>query len=130
VVSDATAQDHVQPPIASLGALMTMPGDPAGALSAVRLLTRNLPLVLLPVMIGMLFWPTKEGERLQDEHEAQWSRRPHAEHFAVLMHQLPRERGVTHACTRGKIRHYPAFYNGCKIRPAGSGIRGVESSTT
>jgi hypothetical protein len=35
----------------------------------VRLPARNLPLVLLLVMIGMLFWPTKEGERLQDEHD-------------------------------------------------------------
>jgi hypothetical protein len=34
VISDATAQALVQTPITSLGALMTMPGDPAGALSA------------------------------------------------------------------------------------------------
>jgi hypothetical protein len=40
------------------------------ARGAVRLLACNLPLVLLLVMIGMLFWPTKEGERLQDEHDA------------------------------------------------------------
>ena len=70
VVSDATAQALVQTPIALLSALMTLPGGSAGALSAVRLLARNLPLVLLLVMIGMLFWPTKEGERLQDEHDA------------------------------------------------------------
>jgi hypothetical protein len=69
VVSDATAQALVQTPIAVLSALMTLPGGSAGALSAVRLLARNLPLVLLLVMIGMLFWPTKEGERLQDEHD-------------------------------------------------------------
>lgn len=69
VVSDATAQALVQTPIAVLGALMTLPGGSAGALSAVRLLARNLPLVLLLVMIGMLFWPSKEGERLQDEHD-------------------------------------------------------------
>ena len=69
VVSDATAQAFVQTPIALLGALMTLPGGSAGALSAVRLLARNLPLVLLLVMIGMLLWPTKEGERLQDEHD-------------------------------------------------------------
>ena len=70
VVSDATAQALVQTPIALLGALMTMPGGSAGALSAVRLLARNLPLGLLLVMIGMLFWPTKVGGRLQDEHDA------------------------------------------------------------
>jgi hypothetical protein len=70
VVSDATAQALVQTPIAVLSALMTLPGGSAGALSVVRLLARNFPLVLLLVMIGMLFWPTKEGERLQDEHDA------------------------------------------------------------
>jgi hypothetical protein len=70
VVGDATAQALVQTPIALLGALMTMPGGSAGALSAVRLLARNLPLVLLLVMIGTLFWPTKEGETPQHESDA------------------------------------------------------------
>jgi hypothetical protein len=69
VVSDATAQAVVQTPIALLGALMTMPGGAAGALSAARLLARNLPLALLLVMIGALFWPTK-GESLDDELDA------------------------------------------------------------
>ena len=62
VVSDATAQALVQTPIALLGTLLTMPGGAAGALSAARLLRRNLPLVLLLVMIGALFWPTEEVE--------------------------------------------------------------------
>ena len=70
VVSDATAQALVQTPIALLGALMTMPGGAAGALSAARLLGRNWPLVLLLVMIGALFWPTKEGEPTEDELDA------------------------------------------------------------
>jgi len=69
VVTDATAQAVVQTPIALLGALMTMPGGAAGALSAARLLARNLPLALLLVMIGALFWPTK-GESLDDELDA------------------------------------------------------------
>jgi hypothetical protein len=65
VVSDATAQAIAQTPIALLGALMTMPGGAAGALSAARLLARHLPLVLLLVMIGALFWT--KGESLDDE---------------------------------------------------------------
>jgi hypothetical protein len=69
VVTDATAQAVAQTPIALLGALMTMPGGAAGALSAARLLARNLPLALLLVMIGALFWPTK-GESLDDELDA------------------------------------------------------------
>ena len=70
VVSDATAQALVQTPIALLGALMTAPGGAAGALSAARVLGRNWPLVLLLVMIGVLFWPTKENEPGEDELEA------------------------------------------------------------
>jgi hypothetical protein len=69
VVSDATAQAIVQTPIALLGALMTMPGGAAGALSAVRLLARNLPLVLLLVGIGALFWPNKSDELSEDEFD-------------------------------------------------------------
>jgi hypothetical protein len=61
VVSEATAQALVQTPIALIGGLMTMPGGAAGALSAARLLGRNWPLVLLLVVIGGLFWPTKDA---------------------------------------------------------------------
>ena len=61
VVSDAAAQAIVQTPIALLGTLMTMPGGAAGALRAARLLGRNLPLVVLLVMIGALFWPTEDA---------------------------------------------------------------------
>jgi hypothetical protein len=60
LVSDATAQALAQTPIALLGAVMTMPGGAAGALSAAPLLGRNWPLVLLLVMTGALFWPTTE----------------------------------------------------------------------
>jgi hypothetical protein len=66
VVTDATAQAIVQTPIALLGALMTMPGGATGALSAVRLLGRNWPLVLILVMIGALFWPTEDAPADED----------------------------------------------------------------
>jgi hypothetical protein len=64
VVSNAAAQAIVQTPIALLGALFTT--SPATALNGVRLLARNLPLVLLLVMIGSLFWPTQSEEDLQE----------------------------------------------------------------
>ena len=70
VVSEATAEALVHTPIALLGALFTTPGGAAGALSAARVLGRNWPLVLLLVMMGALFWPTKEGEPLKDEFDA------------------------------------------------------------
>ena len=65
VVSDATAQAMVQTPIALLGALFT--SSPATAVGGIRLLARNLPLVLLLVMIGALVWPTQPAaEELED----------------------------------------------------------------
>jgi hypothetical protein len=53
-----------QTPIALLGALFT--SSPATAIGGVRLLARNLPLVLLLVMIGSLFWPTQPEEDSQE----------------------------------------------------------------
>jgi hypothetical protein len=64
VVSNAAAQAIVQTPIALLGALFTT--SPTTALNGVRLLARNLPLVLLLVMIGSLFWPTQPEEDSQE----------------------------------------------------------------
>jgi hypothetical protein len=59
VVSEATAQALGQAPFALLGALATAPGGATTLLPVLRLLARNLPLVLLLVMIGALFWPTE-----------------------------------------------------------------------
>ena len=70
LVSDATAEALVQTPIALLGALMTMPGGTSGALAAARVLGRNWPLLLLLVMIGALFWPTKDGDSLDDKPDS------------------------------------------------------------
>ena len=61
VLSDATAQAIVQAPVALLGALLTTPGGATSAFRVARLLGRNLPLVLLLVMIGALFWPTESA---------------------------------------------------------------------
>ena len=62
VASDATAQAMVQAPLALLGALISSPGGAAGAFKVARVLGRNLPLVLLRVMIGALFWPTESQD--------------------------------------------------------------------
>jgi hypothetical protein len=61
VVSDATAAAMAQAPLALLGALFTMPGGPGVALSGVRLVARNLPLVVMLVALSALFWPTTRG---------------------------------------------------------------------
>ena len=72
VVSDATAQAIVQTPIALLGTLLTTGDGATSALSVARLLGRNFPLVL--VMIGALFWPTKEGVPVEADEDM--TRRP------------------------------------------------------
>jgi hypothetical protein len=58
VATDVAAQA----PLALLGALFTMPGGPSSALKVAQVLGRNFPLVLLLVLVGALFWPSKEGE--------------------------------------------------------------------
>jgi hypothetical protein len=73
VVSDATAQAMVQAPLALLGALFTAPGGATSVLNVTGILARNLPLVLLLVMIGALFWPAETAppdEASLDEREA------------------------------------------------------------
>lgn len=76
VVSEATAQAMVQAPLALLGALMTTSGGATSALSVARLLGRNLPLVLLLVMIGALFWPNEASRPAEEEDESDIVRRP------------------------------------------------------
>jgi Na+/melibiose symporter-like transporter len=60
VMSDAAAQAAVQAPIALLGTLLTTGGGASSALSVARVLGRNLPLVVFAVLLGALFWPTKD----------------------------------------------------------------------
>jgi hypothetical protein len=67
VVSEAAAEALVQTPIALLGALFTAPGGTSAALGVARLLGRNYPLVLLLVLIGALFWPSENGESVEEE---------------------------------------------------------------
>ncbi len=58
----AVAEAATQAPLAMLGALSALPVGPASLMPAVRLLARNLPLVVLLTLIAMLFWPTDSAE--------------------------------------------------------------------
>lgn len=70
VVSEATVQALGQAPFALLGALATAPGGVTSLLPVMRLLARNLPLVLLLLMIGVLLWPTEaQSQRSSDAEE-------------------------------------------------------------
>jgi hypothetical protein len=75
-VSDVAAQALAQTPIALLGAFFAVPGGATTALSAVRMLARNLPLAVLLVLIGGLFWPTRSAAGDETSDELGVGRRP------------------------------------------------------
>jgi uncharacterized membrane protein len=68
VGSEAVAQAAVQLPIAALGALFSAPSGSTTAASGIKLLIRNMPLVVLLVLISMLFWPT-DSDAAQEEEQ-------------------------------------------------------------
>jgi hypothetical protein len=72
-VSDAAAEAITRAPIALLGSVFAIPGGPATALSAARVIGRNWPIAVLVVLIGGLFWPTRNTA---DEEELAIRLRP------------------------------------------------------
>ncbi len=66
VATDAAAQAAVQAPLALLGALFATPAGPAMLAGGTKALARNIPLVVLLALIGMLFWPTGEEAQAAD----------------------------------------------------------------
>ena len=70
----------MQLPIALLGAIFSSPAVGAGAVAGgVRLLGRNIPLVILLALLGLLFWPTKSGDADAAEADA-GPRKPNGMH--------------------------------------------------
>jgi MFS family permease len=68
VASDTAAAAAVQMPLALLAGLFSGPAGPASVLSIARALGRNLPLVIMLVALGILFWPKSAEETTADEH--------------------------------------------------------------
>jgi len=68
VGTDAAAQAAVQMPLAVLGALFSMSGGAPAAVGGAKMLVRNLPLVVLLVLISLLFWP---NESTADQEESE-----------------------------------------------------------
>ena len=69
VATDAVSQAAVQAPLALLGTLFA-PAGPAMLAGGTKALARNIPLVVLLALIGMLFWPTGEKAQAEDASEA------------------------------------------------------------
>jgi hypothetical protein len=70
VATDAAAQGAVQAPLALLGTLFATPAGPAMLAGGTKALARNIPLVVLLALIGMLFWPVDEKAQAEDAAEA------------------------------------------------------------
>jgi hypothetical protein len=67
VASDAAAQAAVQVPLALLGTLLTTPMGPGAAMGGLKMLGRNLPLVLLLALAALLFWPVENNNAAETE---------------------------------------------------------------
>ena len=70
VASDTAAAAAAQIPLALLGALFNSPAGPSSVMSLARVLGRNLPLVLMLVAMGVLFWPKSTEETMAEEDAA------------------------------------------------------------
>jgi hypothetical protein len=62
VAADAAAQVAAQAPLALLSALLTTPLVPSAMLSGIKVLGRNVPLVVLIGLAVLLFWPKGDDE--------------------------------------------------------------------
>jgi len=88
VATDAASQAAVQLPIAALGALLTMPDGATAAIGGAKLLARNIPLVVLLVLIGMLFWPVETKAESDDAENM--PRKPNGAHPPAAADEAPR----------------------------------------
>ena len=80
VGTDAAAQAAVQIPIAVLGALLANPGGATAAAGGARTLVRNIPLVVLLVLVGMLLWPAEPAAGLESEESDAVTGKPNGMH--------------------------------------------------
>lgn len=73
VATDAATQAAMQAPLALLGALFASPAGPSTLAGGVRVLGRNIPLVILLALMALLFWPTKSEPEVtaQDDGDAE-----------------------------------------------------------
>jgi hypothetical protein len=76
VAADAAAQTAAQLPLALLGAILSTPMGPGTVAGGAKLLARNLPLVVLLAVIGLLFWPTESETQTEDTDEEAHAGRP------------------------------------------------------
>jgi hypothetical protein len=87
--TDVAAQAAAQAPLALMGALLSTPMGPGAVAGGAKMIARNIPLVVLLVLLAMLFWPS--GTSAADSESAEVDEpefvpkpngvHPSAEHF-------------------------------------------------
>ena len=91
VATSAAGQAAMQAPMALLSALLATPVGPTALAGGARMLARNIPLLALLALIGLLLWPSQPVEEASDSGEADLSnRKPNAAH-APAANGLQRE---------------------------------------
>jgi hypothetical protein len=88
LATDAAAQAAVQTPLALLSMLFATPAGPAALAGGAKTLLRNIPLVVLLALIGLLFWPT-ESKAEGDEGADAGAGKPNGAHAPLAngLHQ-------------------------------------------
>jgi hypothetical protein len=71
MTSDAAGQAAAQVPLAVLGALLSSPVGPGAVAGGLKMAARNIPLVVLLALIGMLFWPSQAEPDADAESRAE-----------------------------------------------------------
>src|ERR1700674_4353053 len=66
VTTDAAAQAAAQAPLALLGALISTPLGPSTVAGGMKMVVRNIPLVVLLALIALLFWPSEQASEVAD----------------------------------------------------------------
>lgn len=94
VATDAAAQAAAQLPLALLGSLLTTPLGPNVAAGGAKMLVRNLPLVLLVGIIGMLLWRSGSANSAEPQDAEQVSSEEADPVSPVPPHQQQARNGV------------------------------------
>jgi hypothetical protein len=80
VSTDAAAQAAVQAPLALLGALLSTPVGPGTIAGGMRMVARNIPLVVLLALVALLFWSSEQASEAADLDAPDLGAKPNGAH--------------------------------------------------
>jgi hypothetical protein len=80
VATDAAAQAAAQAPLALLGALLSTPLGPGTIAGGMKMVVRNIPLVVLLALMALLFWPSEQASEAADVDAPDVGGKPNGAH--------------------------------------------------